>query len=82
VYFDLEMVFYAISVFFSLILLFARFAYIFRLDYGVERSWAQYSPYFPVAQYVVPPSTCDVVQVSTHFFTSISLKLTSNLHGS
>ncbi|KAG7087385.1 hypothetical protein E1B28_013357 [Marasmius oreades] len=28
----------------------------------LERSWAQYSPFFPVAQYIPPPAGCEVTQ--------------------
>ncbi|KAF8549949.1 acid phosphatase [Imleria badia] len=31
---------------------------------ALEQSWAQYSPWFPVATYVPPPAGCQVIQVN------------------
>ncbi|KAG9317928.1 histidine phosphatase superfamily [Chiua virens] len=31
---------------------------------SLEQSWAQQSPYFPAATYVVPPSGCEITQVN------------------
>jgi hypothetical protein len=33
---------------------------------NAEENWAQYSAYFPVAEYQTPPQCCQVVQVSCH----------------
>ena len=30
---------------------------------SLEQSWAQYSPWFPVATYESPPAGCEIVQV-------------------
>ncbi len=39
-----------------------------------QQSWAQYSPYFPTAQYKAPPHGCVVTQVSS------SMHLPSDVH--
>ena len=31
--------------------------------FELDQSWAQYSPYFPVAKYPKPPSACLITQV-------------------
>jgi hypothetical protein len=33
---------------------------------GVLRTWAQYAPYIPAAEYIPPPLGCDISQVSVH----------------
>ncbi|KAF9235556.1 histidine phosphatase superfamily [Melanogaster broomeanus] len=33
---------------------------------ALEQSWAQYSPYFPVATYGPPPAGCNIVQLQRH----------------
>ncbi|KAK7471989.1 hypothetical protein VKT23_000097 [Stygiomarasmius scandens] len=35
-----------------------------RQEFLVQRSWAQYSPYFPVEEYKAPPSGCTIDQVN------------------
>lgn len=34
------------------------------LPKSIQHSWAQYSPYFAVESYTVPPKGCEVTQVS------------------
>lgn len=38
----------------------------------VQQTWAQYSPYFPAAEYLPPPERCEIIQVecsrSEHVF--------------
>jgi len=31
--------------------------------FELDQSWAQYSPYFPVANYLEPPPACEIIQV-------------------
>jgi hypothetical protein len=38
---------------------------------GVLRTWGQYSPYIPVAEYIPPPPGCIINQVSSHSVVSL-----------
>jgi hypothetical protein len=48
---------------------------------SVLRTWAQYAPYIPVAEYIPPPPGCAISQVSAHPYNSRGVCLTHSALG-